>query len=86
VELLESKGALQQGDRIHLSGREFTIPKAAERCDLTEVPRVETADGAAVQHPNGRRLPAAPLPLPMPVNRSPHGGTRLRRDQGSPQP
>ena len=70
VELLESKGAFQQGDRVHLSGREFTIHKATGCRDLTEVHRVETADGAAVRHTNGLRLPADPLLLPTPVDRS----------------
>jgi hypothetical protein len=67
VELLESKGIFEQGDRVHLSGREFTIHKAAGRRDHTEVHPVEPAAG---HPPNGLRLPAAPLSLPTPVDRS----------------
>jgi len=74
AELLESKGAFHQGDRVHLSVREFIMNKAAWRRDLAEGRRVEMANGAAARHPNGHRdlrLHADPLLSPPPVERSP---------------
>src|SRR5690242_7124891 len=86
VELLESRGDFQPGDRVQVSGREFTLQQAARHRALPATPRGETVNGAAEPPPNGHPHPAVPRPLPTPLARAPQGGTRRRRDHRSPQP